>query len=638
MANQSPIDISSLDFDQIKDSLKTYLKSQDTFKDYDFDGSAMTILLNILAYNTHYQAYYANMIANESFIDSALLKSSLVSIAKHLDYIPRSYKSAVAYVDVEYYNLTDSDKALVVSGNYYLASGSKFIATNGSQNFTFLATTDVQVKKVDSKYVAQNVELKEGSIKTTSYIFDSNTSSSQKFLIPDLNVDVDSILVRILNSLQDNTGSNVLWTKVSDLNKLNSESNVYFLQQNGDLNYEIYFGDDILGKSPKNGNIILITYRVCSGTAANDLGKNETSTNKTFRFLEYANSTVSLVEDSDGSPSPTFGGSDSETKESIRYYAPRNYQAQERAVTGEDYIVLLSRDYGEQAESIYVWGGEDNDPPIYGKVFVSIKPKNAEKLSETQKLSIAKNILKQKNIVSIIPEIVDPDYLYLVLDVIIKYDTSKTTLSADSLSQNVKSLLKSYADDNVGKFDRDFIYSAFTSYINTAYNPPVISSSITLNLQKKLTPNFSAITTYTVNFDNSLYHPIDGYNSILSSTSFGYQDSTGTDVDAYLDDDGSGNVRIYKLVGGEKIYISETAGTIDYDTGKIILVNFAPQYLTDPTATDIILTAKPNSLDISSRRNQILLITEENITVTSSPVSYRYDPYKASGSSFIGNN
>lgn len=643
MASNTPINISNLDFDTIKESLKTYLKSQDQFRDYDFEGSGLSVLLDILAYNTHQQAYYANMVANETFIDSALLKSNVVSIAKHLDYTPKSYKSSVAYVDVEYYNVSTTDQTAINNGNFYLSAGSRFLANSGSRIFSFVATDDTQVKKINSKYYAKNVEIKEGSYKSISYVFNDNTSTNQKFVLPDINIDTDSITVRVTSSLEDNTGINDLWTVVTDLNKLNSASKVFFLQQNGDLNYEIYFGDDILGQKPSNGNVIIVNYRICSGSIANGLGKNEVSGSPTFTFLEYANSNTSLVLDSNGDVTPTFGGSESEEIASIKYYAPRNYQAQERAVTAEDYRTLLAREYGEQAESVYVWGGEDNDPPIYGKVFISIKPKNAEKLSQLQKLAIAKNILKQRNLVSIIPEVIDPDYLYLILDINIKYDSSKTNLTSDSLSSKLKTLIYTYASDNIGKFDSDFVYSLFTSYINDVYNPPVISSSIDLQLQKKLTPNLESITTYSVSFDNELYHPIDGYDSILSSTSFGYQDSTSTEttppnVDAYLDDDGNGIVRIYKLVGGEKIYLNKSIGTINYTTGKINLTNFAPQYLANPEDTDIILTVIPREKDIASRRNQILIVSEENITVTSTPLTLRYDPYKASGSSFIGNN
>jgi hypothetical protein len=487
------------------------------------------------------------------------------------------------------------------------------------------------------------VEIKEGSVKTITYVYDPNSNIDQKFIIPEVNVDTTSIEVRVSYSINNTSGIETLWTLVNDINKVGSDSKVYFLQFNSTGQYEIYFGDGIIGQQPLPGNVISIFYRTCSGSLANGIGKNDSSTIRSFRYAERMSSQTTLLLGSDGKYSSSFGGSETETTQSIKYYAPRNYQAQERAVTAEDYRAILSKDYGEQAESVFVWGGEDNDPPIYGKVFLSIKPKNATRLTQLQKLAIAKNILKEKNLVSIIPEVVDPDYLYLVLDINIKYNTAKTTLAKETLEQNIKNLIYIYGIDNIGKFDRDFNESLFVSHINTNYNPPVISCNIDLTLKKKLEPNLTTITNYTINFDNELYHPIDGYTPILTSSIFGYQDATSTaspkpNVDAYIDDDGYGKVRIYKLVGGSKIYINENAGTIDYTTGKVTLSNFVPQYLSPETQTDITFSAIPKENDVLARRNQILILNLEDITVTCSPQTFRYDPYSASGSPFNGTN
>lgn len=638
--------IDALDFDGIKANLIEYLKTQDQFKDYDFEGAGMSVLLDVLAVNAHYQGYYANMVANETFLDSANLRRNVVSIAKHLNYVPKSYKSAVAYVDVEFLNLSLNPDILeqVENGNYFIERGDRFSTNTGTQSFVFTATTDTRVEKEGSRYFARNVEIKEGTRRTITYVYDNSSDIDQKFPIPDINVDIDEITVRVGSSVTDNTGIEDIWTRVSDINKVSSESQVYFIQQNQNINYEIYFGDGIVGKKPTPGNVISISYIITSGSQANNIGKNETSSNRTFKYAEYASSVTSLVlDESTGKPSPTFGGSELESLTSVKYYAPRNYQAQERAVTAEDYRVLLAKSYGEQADSVFIWGGEDNDPPIYGKVFVSIKPKNAEKLTQPQKLAIAKNILKEKNVVSITPEIVDPDYLYLVMDLTVKYDSSKTTLTSETLATAIGNLVYSYSLENIGKFDRSFMESQFLTYINNNYAPPVLSSRIDLSLVKRLEPNLATIATYAINFDNELFHPTDGYDSILETTAFMYQDSTNTatvppNVEAYCDDDGYGNVRIYKLVSGVKVYLNETAGTINYTTGKITLVNFAPQSLSPETQTDIAFTVIPASRDIESRRNQIILVEREDISVTAVPQTLRYDPYSASGSSFRGNN
>lgn len=634
--------IESLDFDEIKQNLKTYLQSQDRFKDYDFEGSGLNILLDLLAYNTHYQAFYANMVANETFLDSALLQPSVVSIAKHLNYVPKSYRSATAYVDVEYLNPTSNTVQSIQNGTEFITAGDRFLGTLGSQSFVFNATSNTKVEAEGSRYFARNVEIKEGFSKTITYVYDSNANVDQKFIIPETNVDTTSLEVRISNSITDTGGIENLWTQVTDINSVDSSSNVYFLQYNSNNQYEIFFGDGVVGNKPQAGNVINISYRVCSGSLANGIGANDTTSSRSFRYTERVASQTSLI--LNGSRySPSFGGSENESTQSIKYYAPRNYQAQERAVTAEDYRTLLIKDYGDQADSVYVWGGEDADPPVYGKVFVSIKPKNATKLSSLQKLAIAKNILRDKNLVSIIPEVIDPEYLYLKLNINVKYNSSKTTLTKENLEQNIKNLIYIYGLENIGKFDRDFNESLFVSYINTNYNPPVTSCNIDLNLKKEFEPNLSSITNYIINFDNELYHPIDGYTPILSSSIFGYQDSTSTldvkpNVDSYIDDDGKGNIRIYKLVNGNKIFLNEKAGIVDYTTGKLTLTNFVPQYLNPETQTSITLTSIPKNNDVSSRRNQILILNLENIIVTASPQLNRTDSYNGSGSPFNGTN
>lgn len=635
--------INALDFDDIKENLKIYLRSQSQFKDYEFEGAGLNILLDILAYNTHYQGYYANMVANETFLDSALFKPSVVSLAKHINYLPKSYRSAVAYVDVEYLNLNQNTINSIVAGTEFISAGNRFAAAYGSQTFLFSAVTNTQIELENGRYFARNVEIREGYDKTITYVYDTNSNVDQKFIIPEINVDTSSVQVRVSQSVTNSSGIENLWTVVTDINTVDSESEVYFLQLNGSNQYEIYFGDGIVGKNLQNGNVISIFYRVCNGSAANGIGANDSSTLRSFRYLERVASTTSLILGADNKYATSFGGSESETIQSIKYYAPRNYQAQQRAVTTDDYRVLLSNEYGEQAESVFVWGGEDNDPPIYGKVFVSIKPKNAKILTQLQKLAIAKNILKAKNIVSITPEIVDPDYLYLIMNINVKYNISKTVLSQETLEENIKNLIYLYGTENIGKFDRDFNESQFVSHVNTNYNPPVVSCNIDLKLKKKFEPNLLNITNYVINFDNELYHPIDGYSPILESSIFGYQDATSTNipkpnVDAYFDDDGYGKVRIYKLVAGSKVYINQNAGTIDYVTGKVELKNFVAQYLNPQTQVDITLTVVPKYNDIASRRNQILLLSSEDITVGASQQIYRYDPYQSSGSPFTATN
>jgi hypothetical protein len=633
----------ALDFDAIKASLKDYLRGQTQFKDYDFEGAGLNALLDILAYNTHLQALHVNMINNETFLDSAVNRNSITSIAKHLGYTPSSYRSAVAYVNIEFLNRTTDQQTAIAAGSAFVPAGARFLARAGNLTLQFIATTNTKIVQEGAKYYAKNVELKEGFQKSATYVYALDQSVAQTFPIPDLNVDVSSIAVRVSKSSQDTTGSDVLWTKVTDINTLTSDSPVYFLQQNGDLKYELIFGDGILGKKLISGNVIDVSYRTTNGPLGNGIGKNETDAIPVLTYSQDSNTKVLLVKDTTNKPTPTFGGSYPESLESVKYYAPRNYQAQERAVTAEDYRTLLATTYGEQAESVFVWGGEDNDPPIYGKVFISIKPVGNKILTQLEKIAIAKNILKNRNVVSIIPEVVDPDYIFLLLDVTVKYDSAKTTYTAETLASLIKSALFSYTSESIGKFDRDFNYSAYTSYIDSQYAPPIISNNVDVRLQKRLEPNLTTISSYVINFDNELYHPIDGYTSILETTSFLYQDSTSSatvkpNVTAYLDDDGLGNVRIYKITNNARIYLNETLGTIDYTTGKINLTNFAPQGFSEESDNYIKFTVTPKNRDVVSRRNQIIAVESTDITVTAVPQSLIYDPYTSSGTPFPSNS
>lgn len=631
--NRSNILISALDFDDIKASLKAFLKDQDQFSDYDFEGSGLNILLDILAYTTHYNAYYANMVANESFLDSCKIFESGASIAKHLDYIPKSVRSAVAYVNVEFLNLDNSIKDSIQNGSsYYLTKGTQFTTRSADGiSLYFNAMDSVPVKYESGKYIASNVELKEGTYKTITYLV-NNANESQRFIIPDSNVDTTTIEVRVQKSVEDTTDYNIVWKEVTDLNKLTNNSYAYFIQM-VDGKYEVYFGDNIIGKQPDTGNVITIKYIMSSGSKGNDLGKNESETSPTFTCLADGQTRTLLVEDN-GEYTVSYGGSELETLESIKYYAPRNYQAQERAVTSEDYRVLISRQYGEQAECVIVWGGEDNDPPIYGKVFISIKPKNAEKITQAEKLAIAKNIIKEKNLITIIPEIIDPDYLYILVSTNVLYNEDQTVLSKTSLEQKIKNSIIEYGNTELEKFDRNFRFSKFVTTIDYS-DDSIISSNLSLRLQKRFEPILNRTSAYNINFDNELYHPIDGYTSILSSSGFMYYDPvTLSNQVCYLDDDGYGIVRLYKLVNQTKVYLNESIGTINYTTGKIVLTNFKPVSFYPTSNTNIKLTVIPNKDDIFSRRNLVLLFDEDNISVNAVAETLRYDPNNTSASSF----
>lgn len=627
-----PID--NLDFDSIKDNLKSFLKSQTKFKDYDFEGSGMNILLDLLAYNTHYQAFYANMVANESFIDSAVKRQSVTSLAKHLGYTPRSYRASTAVVDIVWAAPASTNTAFntfktsVARGEAFIGRGETFIANADGSLYTFLPMENYKIVIEGNNCVARNVEIKEGRFQTFTYVV-NGANPSQRFIIPEANIDTTTLSVRVTKSVKDTTGIVDVWSSVSDINAVTANTNAYFLQAAEDGKYEILFGDGIVGRKPEDGNAITIEYLVTRAADANGI--------KTFRYSGTVTSgvtpSVTVVTDETGTQQSSFGGSDPEDIESIRYYAPRNYQAQERTVTSEDYKTILTRDY-TTADSILVWGGEESDPPQYGKVFISIKPQNATRLSTLEKLSIQNTILQRKNVLGITPEVVDPDYTYIVLNMVSRYNPSLTKLSASDLQKLLSDTVDAYMTERLGKFGLNFRFSKFVTFMD-GINQSITSTDANIRLQKRFEPTVGKSGVYTIkfNFDNEIYHPIDGYPPVLSSSAFGYLDTDGvTEVDAYMEDDGYGNILIYKLVGSEKVTLVSEAGTIKYSTGVISLTNFNPTYILPADSTEIALTVVPLNKDIFTRRNQILVVDKENSSITVVPDSFRTERSQTSTS------
>lgn len=636
MAN-TPID--RLDFDQIKRSLKDYLRGQETFKDYDFEGSTLNILLDLLAYNTHYQAFYANMVANEAFIDSARKRNSVVSLAKHLNYTPRSQKASRIVVNVKYpsANSQNSQRNNLIrasSGALVLPRGTRFIARGrGGINYTFNTLEDYRFNVVNGEVTASNVTIFEGSLKTDSFVVNTK-DINQRFVISDRNVDIDTIKVRVSASVNDTLGVNDTWIRANDITELNGSSTSFFIQETQDGLWEIYFGDGVIGRSLENGNLIRIIYLSSNGPAANGIGSDDLSVSPTFSTLESY--VVSVVTDENGNPQPSFGGEESEEIDSIRFYAPRSYQAQERAVTSNDYLAILARDYSLRSDSFLVWGGEENDPPQYGKVFISIKPRNSAKLSITEKQAIARNILRQRNVLTVTPEVVDAEVTYLNLVINMYYDPNKTILSGEELATAIRSRTFVYGEENLNKFGANFRASKYGSFVDSV-DPSINSSDTSVVLEKRIEPQFNRTLPYTIKFDNALNHPVDGFPSILESSGFTYTDLTSTAVvkpttTAYLDDNGYGVVRVYKLVGDTRVYLVENIGTIDYETGTLVLKSFAPVGIPDGSI-EIRMRVVPAREDIFVRRNQVLQINDTSIVVNAIPERTVIDR-NASDSSF----
>jgi hypothetical protein len=643
--NKNNLKIDALDFDSIKDNLKNYLKDQPLFKDFDFEGAGINILLDVLAYNTHYQAFYANMVANEAFLDSAVLRNSAVSIAKQLGYTPRSIKASQVFVDVEFNNGNNSDPELLLNrvknGTAFINRGDVFRGRfTGGSFFDFIAAEDYKLKVIDGIIKATDVKLIEGSLKTYSFVVNS-FDPSQRFILPSNNIDIDTIKVRVQNSVNDTTGILDIWSKATDINSLNSGSYVYFLQESEDGRYEIYFGDGILGRSLQNGNVVNVEYILTSGNLANNCKTFVYNTGQVSAFASPRTTgratAVTTILDGEGKATSSFGGTQAESLDSIKYYAPRNYQARERAVTTEDYKTILVSEFNDTIDSFFVWGGEENDPPSYGKVFISIKPKNGKKISLIEKLAIEKTVLGKRNLVTITPEIVDPDYIYLEINTNTTYDQAKTNLSIDGLREIITNRVNEYETFYLFKFGKDFRASKFISAIDSV-NASTTGTTLNLKLQKRIEPFLAKPSPYTIKFFNQLLHPIDGYTPIVSSTSFGYQDKTNPAVvkpivDAFLDDDGYGNIRIYKIDGQSKIYLETKVGKIDYIKGIITLNNFKPEYIKPKTESEIKITVIPQKQDVKAIRNQIINIDYQNSNFSIEPDT-TYAPDAESGTTF----
>ena len=591
------LQISELDFDGIKDNLKNFLSQQDEFRDYDFEGSGMSVLVDMLAYNTHYLGFNANMLANEMFLDSADLRASVVSKAKQVGYTPTSSTAAKAVIDVTVTNATGATLTM--------ARGTQFSTTVNGTSYNFVNNSDLSITPVDGVYKFSNVDIFEGTYLNFKYT--ANTSDTdQRFIIPNDNVDTTSLTVKIQESSSDSTTNT--YTLATGITGLDSTSKVFFLQEVENGRYQVTFGDGVLGKSVADGNIIIMDYINTNRTEAN--GASTFTLNGSIGGFSTA--TVTTVSNANG-------GADPETITSIKYNAPRDYSAQDRAVTADDYKVLVKSLYAN-AQSVQVYGGEDAAVPDYGKVYISIKAKSGTSLTETTKASIVTS-LKQYAVASIRPVIIDPEITYLTLDTNFKYDSGATTKDVSTLQTNVLSVISNYNNDTLKDFTGVFRHSKLLENINNA-DTSILSNITTIKMYKYITPTLSSALKYTLSYNNAFYNPHSGHNSsgggVVSSTGFKINNDDSTN-EHFLDDDGAGNIRVYYLSGTTRIYTSTTFGTVDYTTGEIVLTsaNITSISNVDGAASSRIrVFAIPNSNDIAPVRNQVLEIDTSNSTIT----------------------
>lgn len=509
------LQVAELDFDTIKTNLKSYLKQQSEFQDYDFEGSGLDVLINLLAYNTHYNAYYLNMVANEAFLDTALLRDSVVSHAKTLGYVPYSKSASKALINVTVETGSTTVDTVTIPKGFVLLSN-----TIDNQTYNFNVMADTTVTKSGTKYFFENLEIKEGQFVAYSFTQDESANPKAIFEIPDADVDTNTISVSVRPSSSNSQVT--IYNKVTDILDVTSSSEVYFLQESRGGKYKIYFGDNVIGKKINDGAIINVTYLSTNGTAANKASSFTVSA----AIGAFTNITVDTV-------SVAAGGTNRETVNEVKYNAVAQFATQNRLVTFKDYESYITKNY-PSLDSISVWGGEEETPPVYGKVFLSIKPKADYYISETEKQRILDDIVKPKSIVSVQTEFRDPEYLYLLVNNYIQYDPKKTTVSADGIKNNIRNAIIGYRNSKLNKFGAKFILSKMQDAVDATNLNSIIGSETVVRLQKRFLPVLNQSKNYTIKFNAPLHRGT--ITNKLTCTSFNVLDMDGIERTVILDE------------------------------------------------------------------------------------------------------
>lgn len=664
--------ITELDFVSIRNNLKNYLRNQSAFTDYDFEGSSISVLLDILAYNTHYNAYYQNMVANEMFLDSAVVRNSVVSHAKHIGYTPTSRRSAIATIDV---GIIPTDTA----GTLTIPRFQEFFSEPiDGVNYNFVTTKAYTTIRDCGVFNIKGIEIVEGFPRVLNFTYNSVSNPKREFTISDVNVDTSTLLVAVQSS-STNTDSHT-YIISTDATEINANSRVFFLEGGLDDTYKIKFGDGVIGSNLSNGNIVIISYVSSSADAANKANSFTTGSISGYNQIVINANTAAA------------GGSERETIQSIKFNAPHYYSSQNRAVTTSDFEVLLKQNY-PAIDTVSVWGGEENTPPVYGKVYISFKPKSGVLINNTEKSRIINEYIKPLCLVTVTPEIVDPEYIYLKFDITVEVDLTLTTLTQNQIAALVQNAVFDYNDTTLQQFGVIFVQSKLQRLIDDV-SSGIVGNEIKTRVEKRFMPQLNSLKTYYIDFAMPLHRGGGGgglYDS-LDSTPFYVTDASGTYRLAYLDEapnsftgvdevivtdsgysyleaptvtitgDGSGataeativNGKVTKITmltrgtgysraivtitGGdgygakgtaivaarygtlrtfyynelaEKIIINSEAGTINYADGLIVLNNFKIEAL-DSDHNDIRIAIEPENKIIDSRKNQILLIDPDS--------------------------
>lgn len=638
------LNFSTLDFDQIKSTLREVLRTNTDFTDYDFEGSNLSSIIDLLAYNTYINSYNANMVANEVFIDSATLRENVVALAKNIGYTPKSRKASRCIVDffVDLDELSAAPPSVTLKAGPVAATSNQF----GGQSYVFNVLEDTTVPVFDKRAIFENLEVIEGTKITQSYTY-SSKNPNQRFTLNNPGIDTDTILVQVKPSdtstirLKYDLTNSLMDQKVNDV--INGSSTVFFLQEIEDERYEVIFGDGVFGRALEDGNVVEISYLVCDGANANRISDFNFSGRLVYLQDSLENSItsgISLI----SSQAPSTGGAAIESVASIKKYAPQVYGTQDRAITANDYEVLIPNKIYPEAESISVFGGEELVPPRFGKVFISIKPRNGDFVSQGIKENI-KRQLRKYSVTGIVPEILDLKYLYIVTDSKVYYN-SRAITDVAAVSTTIQNNIQAYADSSeLNKYGTRFKYSKFLGIIDQSHQS-ITSNLTSIQMRRDLRLATNQFAEYAIDFGNHMHvQSLSGYN--IKSSPFRVLDITD---DVYLfdepNDTKTGVISLYSLQAPGSttpVVRRRNVGAIDYMTGRITLNPINITSGKDKDGLQIMeIFAVPHSNDVIGLQDLYLQLDSSNVQMIVDDISSGSDPsgstYRSSSSYVNVNN
>ena len=593
----SQVNITDLDFDDIASNLKEYLKGQSTLKDYNFEGSNISLLIDLLAYSSHVSAFNANMVASELFLDTAQIRKNVVSRAKEIGYTPTSATASMATIDLQVNSPLIGGE---VPTSLTLNRGHKFKTSYDGSVFPYVLLESKTISPLDGIFKFENLKLYQGTMNSDIFAYNGQIQN-QRFALSEELVDTSSITVTV----QSTGGGSSAWAKSEDISGVDKDSKVWYVQENDQGLFEVYFGDGVISAEPLDGDTITISYLVTNAT------HTEGANIFTMSDSIGGNSDVTII-----TKTASSGGKDKEDIESIRFAASKFYTSQNRLVTVDDYKSKLQTLY-PGADSISVWGGEDNNPPQYGKIFIAIKPsQNVNKLTSSEK-TLLRDKMRRLNMLTVRPEIVDADVIEILVTCNFKFNPRATTKTASELETLVRAAIITHDSTYLSGFDSIFRHSVLATDIDNAESS-ILSNITTVKLRKTISPTLGQSKGYDIEFGdgNKFYNPHLGHNKHGGgiTTTTGFKVSGFTDT-FFFDDDGEGNLRRYSLSGSERVYADSQAGTVDYTNGKITIngINILETSNTDDT---IHFTVIPNSYDSVAYRSNLLDINTSLISVT----------------------